>query len=78
MPVGFPTQAAGVVSLYRVPEFTGKGKGDSVMGEAVFQNEQFRSKAGGVFPVYEHLSDGAAFFEPLFRPKPERGRGFFL
>jgi hypothetical protein len=42
VPVGFPSDPPGPVPVYRVPEFTGKGKGNTVPAYLVFPQEKLR------------------------------------
>jgi hypothetical protein len=65
MPVGFPSNPAGAVPMYRVPIFTGKGKNNPVMGQSVPHKKQLCPGTRNGFSPFKNLPDIVPSLEPF-------------
>jgi hypothetical protein len=74
MPVCLPADPPGPVSFHGVPKFTGKGKGNPVMGQMVSQYKQFCPQAGNSFPPLKYFPYFIPSLKPFNPSKPERRR----
>jgi hypothetical protein len=69
MPVGFPAEPFGPVSLHRVPEFPWKGKTNTVILKAVAQNKELCAGTRPAFSPFEYLLNRFPLFQMLNAPE---------
>jgi len=70
--VRLPAKPSGAVPPYRARKPLGKGKADTVTGQAVLQHEKFRPPASDAPALVKNPPDFAPFFQALVPPKAKR------
>jgi hypothetical protein len=61
MPVRLSANPPGPVPFHRIPKFPCEGKGNSVIGQSVFQPEQLRTLEPKPFPAVKNRPDIYSF-----------------
>jgi len=80
MPVSLTAQPPSPVPLYGIPEFSGKCKGNTVMGQSIFKNKKFSSWTRNRSSLVKNLSYFIPSLKPFLPGKNQEGSPppFFL